>query len=147
MISIPARWSAAVWCAAVLLLMLGVSSCSKDHPVNPRYPHTTKKTLPVPCDVTVTVDATSGPQPDPVYLCDDDTLTWVLGSNASSFVVEFSSGTPFADGATKFDDKHAAHPGQHQYGKLAVYKYSVTVTSTNNSTNKFDPQVVTGGNP
>jgi hypothetical protein len=145
MISIPARWSAAIWCALVLLLMLGASSCDHVRPHN--YPPTKKNTRPVPCDVTITVDATNGPQPDPVYLCEDDTLTWVLGSNASSFVVEFKNGTPFADGATKFDDKHAAHPGQHQYGKLTVYKYSITVTSTSNSTNTFDPQVIIGGNP
>jgi len=145
MISIPDRWSVAVRCALVLLLLLGACSCGKDHPANPNNypPRIAKKTKAVPCDDTVTVDATKGPQPDSVYLCEDDTLTWVPGSSTSSFAIEFKNGSPFADGATKFDDKHAAHKAMPQYSKLTTYKYSITV----NSTNTFDPQGVTGGNP
>jgi hypothetical protein len=137
MISIPARWSAAVRCALVLLLMLGASSCDKDHPVNP------KKTRPVPCDTTVTVDATKGPQPDSVYLCEYDTLTWVKGTGTNSFVIQFKGNSPFADNAKNFNEQDAAHKAKSQYGPLEVDKYSITV----NSTNTFDPQVVTGGNP
>ena len=143
MISIPARWSAAVWCALVLLLMLGASSCDQDHPVRPNiYPPTKKKTRPVPCDTTVTVNP-AGPQPDPVYLCEYDTLTWVKGAGTNSFVIHFKDKSPFADNAKDFDDKNASDKAKGQYGPLEIDKYSITI----NSTTTLDPQVVTGGNP
>lgn len=142
MIVIPARWAAAVRCALVLLLMLGASSCGKNVSPN-NYPPTTKKTRPVPCDDTVTVDAAKGPQPDPVYLCENDKLTWVKGTGTNSFVIQFQKNSPFADGAKNFNDQNATHSGKSQYGPLEVDKYSIIV----NSTTTFDPQVVTGGNP
>ena len=139
MISIPARWSAAIWCALVLLLMLGASSCEKDHPVIPK---TTKKTKPVPCDTTVTVYP-AGPQPDSVYLCEYDTLTWVKGTGTNSFVIQFKKNSPFGDDGKNFDDKNNSDKAKDKYGPLEVDKYSITI----NSTTTLDPQVVTGGNP
>lgn len=143
MISIPARWSAAVWCALVLLLMLGASSCDQDHPAIPK---TAKKTKTLNCDQTITVNPQKAPKPESVYLCDSDTLTWTKGKGTDSFAIDFGNRTPFSDGAKQFNDQKASHPGQNPYGDLDVYKYTITVTSGGN-TIKFDPQVVTGGNP
>jgi hypothetical protein len=143
MISIPARWSGAVRCALVLLLILEASSCGRDH--GGTYPPTRKNTRPVPCDTTVTVDATNGPQPDPVYLCEGDTLTWVKGSGTNSFAIHFQNNSPFEDGGKDFDDdpKKNHDKGKSKYGPLEADKYSITI----NNTKTLDPQVITGGNP
>jgi hypothetical protein len=143
MISIPARWSAALWCAPALLMMLGASSCDKDHPA---VPTTTRRTKTLNCDETITVDPKKGPQPDSVYLCNGDTLTWQKGSGTDGFTIDFQNRTPFSDNAIRFNDQQPTHPAQPQYGALDVYKYTIIVTSGANSA-KFDPQVIIGGNP
>jgi len=140
MFEIPVRRSIAK-VALLLLITLGAGSCGKDHRVT--YPPTPKNTRPVPCDTTVTVDATNGPQPDPVYLCEGDTLTWVKGSGTNSFAVHFKNNSPFEDGGKDFDDQKNYDKGKSKYGPLEADKYSITI----NNTKTLDPQVITGGNP
>ena len=139
--SIHARLSAAPWCALALLVMLGATSCGKPGVVPPGI----RKTKTLNCDTNVVVNPNKV-SPDSVYLCDGDTLSWSKGNGTDSFTIDFGNRTPFSDNATKFDDQHASHPGQTQYGALDVYRYSITIKSGPNST-KLDPQVVTGGNP
>ena len=131
MISIPARWSAAVRCALALLLMLGASSCGKAPQA--------RKTKQINCDSDVDVDATTGVSKQAVYVCDGDKFTWK--GHGHHFVVVFAgASSPFTEGAN-FDDNHPTGTAP-QYSGLTVYKYSITVDSGK----PFDPQVVTGGN-
>ncbi len=133
MISMPARWSAAVRCALVLLLILGASSCGK----TPQA----RRTKQINCDSDVDVDATTGVSKQVVYVCDGDKFTWK--AHGHHFVIVFAAGSsPFTEGAN-FDDNHPTGTAQPQYTGLTVYKYSITVDSGK----PFDPQVVTGGNP
>jgi hypothetical protein len=135
--SIHALWSAAPACALALMVTLGTVSCEKLG--------VKKKTKTLNCDSTVVVNPKKLSH-DSVYLCDGDTLTWSKGNGTDSFTIDFGNRTPFSDNATTFDDKHASHPSQTQYGDLDVYKYTITIVSGPNST-RLDPQVVTGGNP
>jgi hypothetical protein len=143
--AMPARRSAGVWCVVALLMTIGASSCDKDQSAGPNdyRPKTPKKTNPVPCDNEVVVDALNGPQPDPVYLCDGDDLTWKKGKGTNTFSIHFTDGSPFEDNATDFDDQKPTHKAKKSYDALYAYEYEVVV----NLTKHFDPQVVTGGNP
>ena len=145
MFSKSLRCSIALRCSVALILIFGVTSCGDQDQKKPATG--TKHQKPINCDTDINVDVNNGPSPDPVYLCTGDTLTWHPAAD-TTFQVDFGSAGPFSDNATKFDDKHASHPGQMQYPQLYVYKYSITVTKTKPVviTKTFDPQVVTGGN-
>jgi hypothetical protein len=124
--------------------MLGASSCGKNPSVNPRnYPPTSKNTRPVPCDTTINADPnTGGVDLDAAFLCENDTVTWkVLAGH--HFHIEFTAGSPFKKGKSKFDDVDNSGDVKDKYDKLEVYKYSITVDSLQTK----DPQVVGGGNP
>jgi len=127
----------------VLALVLLAGGCQQQ----PAQPHVTggKKTKPIPCDTNVNVDL-NGPDVDPIYLCTDDTVTWTPKAPTVTFDIDFHGVSPFADGVSQFDDKHAKHQGKPNYGKLAVYKYSITVRDQG-IVKSVDPQVVAGGNP
>ena len=137
-------WGAtAIRCGMVLALVLLAGGCQQQ----PAQPHVTggKKTKPIPCDTNVNVDL-NGPDVDPIYLCTDDTVTWTPKAPTVTFDIDFHGVSPFADGVSQFDDKHAKHQGKPNYGKLAVYKYSITVRDQG-MVKSVDPQVVAGGNP
>jgi len=137
-------WGAtAIRCGMVLALVLLAGGCQQQ----PAQPHVTggKKTKPIPCDTNVNVDL-NGPDVDPIYLCTDDTVTWTPKAPTVTFDIDFHGVSPFADGVSQFDDKHAKHQGKPNYGKLAVYKYSITVRDQG-IVKSVDPQVVAGGNP
>lgn len=131
----------AIRCGIVLALVLVADGCQQQPQVQPGG----KKTKPIPCDTNVNVDL-NGPDLDPIYLCTDDTVTWTPKASTVTFDIDFHGVSPFADGATQFDDKHAKHQGKSSYGKLTVYKYSITVRDQG-IVKSMDPQVVAGGNP
>jgi hypothetical protein len=143
MISIPARWSAAALCS-LLLVMFGASSCNKNPSVTPSiYPPTTKKNRPVPCDTTINADPnTGGVDLDAAFVCEKDTVTWKVPAG-HHFHIEFTAGSPFKHGKSKFDDVDNSGDVKDKYDKLEVYKYSITVDTLQTK----DPQVVGGGNP
>ena len=143
--SFHARLSPAPWCAVALVGMLGATSCGKRGVVPPGVVPPRGRTKTLNCDTNVVVNPTNLSH-DSVYLCDGDTLSWSKGNGTDSFTIDFHNRSPFSDNATKFDDQHASHPGQTQYGDLDVYKYTINIYSGPN-TIKLDPQVVTGGNP
>ena len=130
----------AIRCGMVLALVLLADGCQQQ-------PHVAggKKTKPIPCDTNVNVDL-NGPDLDPIYLCTDEIVTWTPKSSTVTFDIDFHGVSPFSDQVTQFDDKHAKHRGMSNYGKLAVYKYSITVRDQG-IVRSMDPQVVAGGNP
>ena len=135
-------WGAtAIRCGMVLALVLLADGCQQQPEAQPGA----KRTKPIPCDTNVKVDLT-GPDVDPIYLCTDDTVTWTPKTSTVTFDIDFHGVSPFADGVTQFDDKHGKHQGKRDYGKLAVYKYSITVRDQG-MVKSVDPQVVAGGNP
>jgi hypothetical protein len=124
--------------------MFGASSCDKNPSVTPSiYPPTTKKNRPVPCDTTINADPnTGGVDLDAAFVCEKDTVTWKVPAG-HHFHIEFTAGSPFKHGKSKFDDVDNSGDVKEKYDKLEVYKYSITVDSLQTK----DPQVVGGGNP
>ena len=134
-------WRAtAIRCGMVLALALLANGCQQQ-------PQTAggKKTKPIPCDINVNVDL-NGPDLDPIYLCTDEPVTWTPKTSTVTFDIDFHGVSPFADQVTKFNEKSAKHQGKKDYGKLTVYKYSITVRDQG-IVKSLDPQVVAGGNP
>ena len=120
-------------CAVAVILIGCPQGSNKQKPSKPIY-----------CDSEVTVDATKGPQPDPVYVCAGDKLKWKKGNGTNTFSIDFPGATPFTNGK-HFDDGpgHETGQGRNSYTVLEVDKYNVIV----NGSTHFDPQVVAGGNP
>ena len=134
------RWSAAPVYGLALVVLLGMLGCEKS-----AVPPGKGKTKTLNCDSNVVVYPNKLSH-NSVYLCAGDTLSWTKGGGTDSFNIDFGSRTPFSDpGSTTFDDQHATHTAQPQYGDLDVYEYTITIVSGPNKT-KLDPQVVTGGN-
>lgn len=118
--------------ALILLLALGASGC-KEMKIQ-------KKTVTFICgDQTVDVNTRNGAQPQAVYVCEDDTVTW--NPNGHTFLVEFKKDSPFVDDGKKFDNGHAKSAKTKHHTQLTVYEYRITVDTTN----IFDPQVIGGG--
>lgn len=137
MISIPARWPAAVTCMLVLLT-LGANSCRDHHEAEERGKKGRTKMKQINCDSDTDVDASKGVKKQAVYVCESDTFTW--NAKGHTFTVVFKDGSPFT--GSSFSDKNATATAQTQYGPLTVYKYTITVDSNP----PIDPQVVSGGN-
>jgi len=115
--------------AVVLLLILTASGCGKER-ANPAVPK---------CgDKTVDVNTKNGAEPEAVYVCGDDTVTW--NPNGLTFLVEFKKDSPFKDDDKKFDNGKAKSRGTKHHDKLKVYEYRITVNGV-----PFDPQVIGGG--
>ncbi len=132
MFSIPMRCCAASRFAVVLLLMLGASGCAKQP----------KVAKPLTCgDKTVDVNTTNGAEPQAVYVCGGDTVTW--NSNGHTFLVEFKKDSPFNDNDKRFNNGKPKSDKTKPHDKLRVYEYRITVDGS-----PFDdPQVIGGGNP
>ena len=115
--------------AMVLFLILAANGCEKKA-ANPAVPK---------CgDKTVNVNTNNGAEPEAVYVCEDDTVTW--NPNGLTFVVEFKKDSPFKDDDKHFDNaKHKSQKTKH-HDKLKVYEYRITVNGV-----AFDPQVIGGG--
>jgi hypothetical protein len=137
MISIPARWPAAVTCMLVLLT-LGVNSCGDHHDADGGKGGRAK-TKQIKCDSDVDVDAAKGVKKQAVYVCESDTFTW--NAKGHKFTVAFNAGSPFT--GSSYSDQNPTATAQSQYPELTVYKYTITVDSNP----PVDPQVVGGGNP
>jgi hypothetical protein len=126
------------WCGTskrftlVLLLVLGASGCEQLG--------IKKKIVKFDCgNQTVHVDPNEGANPQAVYVCEDDTVTW--SPDGHKFVVEFKKDSPFVDGGKKFDNQHATSNKTKKHYKLTVYEYKITVDDAH----VFDPQVIGGG--
>lgn len=125
-----ARCGVAIGFALILLVMLGASSCKEVR----------RKTVTFACgDQTVDVNTSNGAQPQAVYVCEGDTVTWK--PNGHTFLVEFKKDSPFADNGKKFDNQHGKSAKTKHHTELTVYEYRITVDGTN----VFDPQVIGGG--
>jgi hypothetical protein len=137
MISIPARWPAAVTCMLVLLT-LGVNSCGDHHEAEDGGKKPLAKMKQLNCDSDTDVDVSKGVKKQAVYVCENDTFTW--NAKGHKFSVVFNAGSPFT--GSSFSDQNPKATTLPQYGPLTVYKYSITVDSNLS----VDPQVVSGGN-
>jgi hypothetical protein len=134
--TIAVRCGAAIRFGLVLLLMFGANGCAKQ-------PKIAKKTKAVPCDTTINADpSTGGVDLQAAFLCENDMVTWQVPTG-HHFHVEFTAGSPFVKGKSRFDDQDPSGKVKDLYQRLEVYKYQITVDSRPT----VDPQVVGGGNP
>lgn len=129
---IPGRCGAVTRLAFVLLLIFGVSGC-------PKQPTVGK--LPACGDKPVSVDPSYGADPEAVYVCQGDTVTWNPTANVVTFVVEFKNDYPFEGPKKKFEKGDPKSPKTKPQPILKVYEYKITV----NGKSFGDPQVVGGG--
>ena len=135
--SIPVPWRVASRFAVLLLVMLGVGSCNKEQERG--------KYRRFACgDQPVDVDPNKGAQPQAVYVCAGDMVTW--NSHGHKFLVEFRKDSPFIDGRKEFDNDHSKSDKAKPVGQLTVYEYRITVDIGSAAPHVFeDPQVVDGG--
>ncbi len=113
--------------ALIMLLMLGAIGCKE---------RISRKTVTFTCgDQTVDVNTNNGVQPQAVYVCDGDTVTW--RANGHTFLVEFKKDSPFEDNGKNFDNRNSKSARTKHHTQLTVYEYRITVDSR-----VFDPQVV-----
>src|SRR5712691_2657125 len=130
--SSPVRWGTVGGFILVLVLIAVAGGCEQMK--------TRKKTVTFACgDQTVKVNPTNGAQPQAVYVCEDDTVTWE--ADGHTFVVEFKDDSPFEDGGKKFDNAHPNSGKSKHHTQLTVYEYRITVDTKH----VFDPQVIGGG--
>ena len=130
--SSPLRRGTAGRFILVLLLIFVATGCEEMK--------TRKKILTFTCgNHAVKVNTTNGAQPQAVYVCDDDTVTW--DADGHTFVVEFKNDSPFEDGGKKFDNAHPNSGKSKHHTQLTVYEYRITVDTNH----VFDPQVIGGG--
>jgi plastocyanin len=130
--TIAVRCTAATLFGLVVLALLVANGCGQ------RVASTEGK--PYCGDKTVKADAGKGADPEAVYVCEGDTVTW--DPNGTTFIVEFKKDSPFGDDGKKFDNGNRKSKKTKKHNALKVYEYKIIV---NNQT--FDPQVVGGGNP
>jgi len=135
--AIAARRGAAIWFGVVLAL-LEASGCNEKQ-------REKKVVFTFDCgDKTVTVDvAPNFVTPDPVYVCEGDSVTWEPADEVGvkTFEVEFKNDFPFNGPAKKFhkDDRKSPKAKKQKPG-LTYYPYKITVNG-----HPYDPQVVGGG--
>lgn len=130
----------------LLVLALGITGGCR-----PSAPRTAgKKTL--NCDTTINVNpgVLHGVDKDAVYVCDDpgfNQVSWVAPQGVT-FSVQFKSTAavdcPFNPCHATITDNTPQTVASPAPTALTVYKYTITVT-VGNSTNTYDPHVVTGG--
>lgn len=114
--------------ALTLLFTLGAIACKQKIP-----------RITFPCgDQTVDVNTNNGAQPQAVYVCAGDTVTW--RASGHTFLVEFKKDSPFEDNGKRFDNQHSKSDKAKHSTELTVYEYRITVDG-----NPFDPQVIGGG--
>jgi plastocyanin len=128
------------WCGAVsrlalvLLLAVGASGCAKQAGFVEK---------PYCGDKAVNANANTGADPQAVYVCDGDTVTWIPSPSTVSFTVEFKKDSPFNDKGKKFDNGKPKSDKTKPHDKIRVYEYRITV----NGQLFDDPQVIGGGKP
>jgi plastocyanin len=132
--SIPVWCGAAMRLALVLLLLLIPSGCAKQPKVG---------NLPACGNKTVNVDPANayGADPEAVYVCEGDIVTWNPTANVGTFLVEFKSDYPFEGLKKKFDKGDSKSPKTKPQPNLKVYEYKLTIDGKSFG----DPQVVGGG--
>jgi plastocyanin len=130
--SISAWCGAPRWVTLVLFLILGASGCAKQSKVG---------NVPACGDKTVKIDPSYGADPDAVYVCEGDTVTWNPTANVGTFVVEFKNDYPFDGLKKKFDKGESKSPKTKPQPNLKVYEYKLMVDGKSFG----DPQVVGGG--
>lgn len=109
-----------------------------------------KKTLNCDTTIKVTPGALHGVDKDAVYVCADpgfNQVSWVAPPGVT-FTVKFASTAsvdcPFSPCPASITDSTPQTVAAQPNNAFAVFKYTITVTS-GNSTNTYDPHVVTGG--
>jgi hypothetical protein len=133
--SSPRRCGAASWFALALILVVGAGGCTKGPAGFVEKPY---------CgDKTVNVNTNTGADPQAVYVCDNDTVTWIPNPSTVSFLVEFKKDSPFNDGNKKFANGNSKSDHTKHHDKIKVYEYRITV----NGQLFDDPQVIGGGKP
>jgi plastocyanin len=129
--------------ALVLLLAIGAIGCTKQ-PAPAGGPGVTGFAEKPYCgDKTVNANANTGADPQAVYVCEGDTVTWVASPSSVSFTVEFKKDSPFNDNGKQFSNGNPKSDHTKHHDKLKVYEYKITV----NSQVFDDPQVIGGGKP
>jgi plastocyanin len=131
MFSIPVRCCAASRFALVLLLIFAASGCQKKYGKTWRTFDCGNK--------TINVNPTNGAEPEAVYVCDGDTVTW--SPNGHKFLVEFKKESPFNSGEKEFHNGKPKSDTIKPQKNLKVYEYRITVDGKVFE----DPQVLGGG--
>ena len=132
--------SISVWCgparrlALVLPLLLVASGCAKQPSVGK---------VPACGNKPVNVDPSNayGADPEAVYVCEGDIVTWTPTANVGTFVVEFKNDYPFEGPKKNFTKGDAKSPKTKPQPVLKVYEYKLTIDGKSFG----DPQVVGGG--
>ena len=137
---------------SLLALALGITGgCGQQH-LAAKTPG--KRTLDCETTIKVTPGAVHGVDKDAIYVCEDagfNQVSWVAPPGVT-FNVQFHSTAPadcpFNPCPASITDSTpqtvTPPPPPPNTVPLTVYKYKITVTS-GNSTNTYDPHVVTGG--
>lgn len=130
----------------LLVLALGITGGCR--PSAPRVAG--KKTLNCDTTIKVTPGALHGVDKDAVYVCADpgfNQVSWVAPPGVT-FTVQFPSTAPvdcpFSPCPATITDNTPQTVALQSNNAFAVFKYKITVTA-GNSTNTYDPHVVTGG--
>lgn len=131
--------------ALVMLLILGASGCEKKAtpPPTPTPKPTPKVVVDLSCGPKqVDVNTDNGADPEVVYVCEDDTVSW--NSHGYKFTVVFTGDSPFKDDNKNFDNTKATSDKAkyHVKHKYKLYEYRITVEGV-----EHDPQVLGGGKP
>lgn len=138
--SIPIRCGQALGLVLVVVLIFVTSGCEKKE--GKKEPRLVGASICGDKQVYATTTNGAGADPEIVYVCEDDTVTW--NANGHTFAVVFTGDSPFKDEGKKFDNNSpksgkAKHHDPHKY---KLYEYQITVDGT-----QYDPQVLGGGKP
>jgi len=135
----PVRASRTLLLALILLFALATGGCEK--PKNVRRYSCSNQVVKVDSKLDKGVDHKA------VYLCDGNTVQWVMSGNVASFEIVFQD-PPFGN-ATKFgtgSGETTTTPSYSAPTDLTVYKYTVSGVDKNGvAFGPFDPHVVGGG--
>jgi hypothetical protein len=82
-----------------------------------------------------------------IYLCPNDTITWVPGPHVRSFTIVFvGQDLPFGATATFAGTTlPVTSPPLPDPGELTVFKYDLTIVDDSGTSHPFDPHVIGGG--
>ena len=112
----------------------------------------TRPTAAVAVPVTVVAES-PGANPETVYLNYGDSIMWTAGASGVTFTVDIPGQSPFSashfppgttPGSTASSGPVMIKPTASYY--YLSFKYRVTVTTSNGTTQVFDPHVIIMGN-
>lgn len=130
--STPAR-RAFGYVVGLVVVTLGCSGCTQRVAFDGK-PYCGDKTVKA-------IPSAPGADPEAVYVCEGDTVTWDP-NGTSSFQVDFKKDSPFEDNGKHFDNGSPKSKKTKKHDVLKVYEYKMTVNNQS-----YDPQVIGGGHP